>query len=176
MSISTAAGDDGSTELRGGERVAKDAPRIECLGALDELNAFLGDARCTATGNRSKKIIETIQGELFIVAGILARPAGSEIPESTGPDEERITAWVHEFEKELPFRGFIVPGANPAAAKLDIARTVCRRTERRLISLDRLEGIPGQIRRYMNRLSDLLFVLARHEERDGCTNHRENLL
>jgi cob(I)alamin adenosyltransferase len=176
MSISTTAGDDGSTGLRGGERVSKDAPRIECLGALDELNAFLGDARCAVAGNRSKEIIGTIQGELITAAGIVAYPADSEIPESTGPDEGRITAWVHEFEGDLSFRGFIVPGSNPAAAKLDIARTVCRRAERRLVSLDRTEGIPPRIRRYMNRLSDLLFLLARYEERDGGRDHGENPL
>jgi cob(I)alamin adenosyltransferase len=144
------------------------------LGALDELNAFLGDARTAAKKNRTEKLLPEIQKELFLLAGIIADPrkppdsAGlSKTPESAPPpvpDEKRLTAWVRELEEDLPIRGFIIPGSNPASAKLDIARTVCRRAERRLITLNRLEGVSGSVCRYLNRLSDLLFMLARLEE------------
>jgi cob(I)alamin adenosyltransferase len=179
VSIVTAAGDGGTTGLLDGTRVPKDHPRIECLGALDELNAHLGDARCAlaggdlagTTGAKAAEMLKAIQGELFTVAGILAAPAGG--AGGTGadpaaapgpappPGEERLGAWVRELEAAIPIRGFALPGANPLSAKLDIARTVCRRAERRIVSLDRLEGVPAVILRYMNRLSDLLFMLAR---------------
>jgi cob(I)alamin adenosyltransferase len=171
MSISTTAGDDGCTDLLGGERVPKDHPRIECLGTLDELNAFLGDARCAAAEPHTREIIEIIQKELFVLGGILAVPnaaSDSALPDTKqrtgGPlDIQRLGDWVRELEAPLPFQGFAVPGASPSSAKLDIARTVCRRLERRMVTLDRLEEVPGTALAYINRLSDLLFMLARFE-------------
>jgi cob(I)alamin adenosyltransferase len=176
MSISTGLGDDGDTELLLGVRVPKDHPRIEVLGTLDELNAFLGDAKAALPLKPTADIIESVQRDLFAVAGVLAAPGSGDKPDADSPDEngpgavggvigpERLTALVREIEAEHPMRGFSIPGANPASAKLDIARTVCRRAERRLISLARLEGAPPRILRYMNRLSDLLFLLARTAE------------
>jgi cob(I)alamin adenosyltransferase len=176
VSISTLTGDGGETGLLGGVRVPKDHPRIECLGALDELNAFLGDARAAAKKPRTGKLLLEVQKELFLLAGIIAAPdtAASPKPGETAavppgaappvPDDGRLTAWVRELEEARPIRSFVIPGSNPASAKLDIARTVCRRAERRLVSLNRLEGVPDSPCRYLNRLSDLLFMLARFEE------------
>jgi cob(I)alamin adenosyltransferase len=166
VSISTFTGDGGETDLLGGGRVPKDHPRIECLGALDELNTFLGDARTAVKKPRTGTLLLEIQKELFILAGIIAAPDTAEPgkPPAAAPDDERLTAWVRELEETLPVRGFVIPGSNPASAKLDIARTVCRRAERRLVALNRLEGVPGSLFRYLNRLSDLLFMLARFEE------------
>jgi cob(I)alamin adenosyltransferase len=97
------------------------------------------------------------------MAGVLALPASG--PED-GPaiDETWIDGWIAALEGESPVRGFVLPGSNPVSAKLDIARTICRRAERRLAALDRLEGTPPAIRRYLNRLSDLLFLMARAEQ------------
>ncbi|MDR2020084.1 MAG: cob(I)yrinic acid a,c-diamide adenosyltransferase [Treponema sp.] len=169
MSVSTGAGDDGSTGLIGVSfRLSKDHPRIECLGALDELNAFIGDARCTAA-ERTGKILEVVQRDLFVIAGALAG-SGSALP---GP--ERLDVWIGKLEAEAPRTGFAVPGASPPSARLHIARTVCRRAERRLAALIRLEAENGSADAaafppaekfipYMNRLSDLLFLLACSEE------------
>jgi cob(I)alamin adenosyltransferase len=159
MSISTGLGDTGTTGLPGGQRVPKDHPAIECLGALDELSAFLGDARCTIAEERIGNIIKTIQKELITLMGVVAG-----VPAKTAPNEERLSAWVREFERDLPMRAFVVPGANPPSAKLDIARTACRRAERRLATLNRQGDLPEGILPYINRLSDLLFLLARYEE------------
>ncbi|MDR2028952.1 MAG: cob(I)yrinic acid a,c-diamide adenosyltransferase [Treponema sp.] len=169
MSISTRLGDDGTTEIRGGKRFPKDHPRIECLGALDELNAFVGNARCALGRERSGTILERVQRELGTIAGILALPAPAETGAAGAAgaepapeiDETWIDDWIRVFEGEVPFRGFVLPGSNPVSAKLDMARTVCRRAERRLVTLHRLEGTPPSILRYLNRLSDLLFLLAR---------------
>ena len=177
MSISTTCGDDGTTGLFGGGRVPKDHPRIEALGALDELTAFLGDAKCAAVQPRTQEILDTVQREIFVVMGILSSPgddgaadddtgaagttrraegsgaAGDKGSKSAAaPDEARLTAWVRELETDHPMRGFIVPGSCPASAKLDIALTIARRAERRIITLGHTETVRGEVRRYMNRL------------------------
>ncbi|MDR2185017.1 MAG: cob(I)yrinic acid a,c-diamide adenosyltransferase [Treponema sp.] len=166
MSISTGAGDDGNTGLTGAfSRLSKDHPRIECLGVLDELNAFIGDARCTAAEGRTGNILEAVQRDLFVIAGALAGSG------SAPPGPERLNVWVREIEAGVPYRGFVIPGANSPSARLHIARTVCRRAERRLAALARLEAESGSADAarfppaakfipYMNRLSDLLFLLA----------------
>jgi cob(I)alamin adenosyltransferase len=175
MSISTGLGDDGSTQLFAGQFVPKDHPRVEFVGVLDELNSFLGDAKAAAQREQTRAVIETVQKDLFAAPLVLAHPdrepkTGGMLPQGGGIDPERLAALVHELEEKRPMRGFIVPGKNAASAKLDIARTVCRRAERRLIALSREETVPPLLRRYMNRLSDLLFMLARAEEDDGETN------
>ncbi|WP_010259518.1 cob(I)yrinic acid a,c-diamide adenosyltransferase [Treponema primitia] len=159
MSISTGLGDDGSTELFLGTSVPKDHPQVEFIGVLDELNSFLGDAKAAAHLERTKTLIESVQRDLFAAPGLL----GSSKAE-TAIDPEWLTALIHEIEEQYPMRGFIIPGKNPASAKLDIARTVCRRAERRLVTLNRQEPVSPHLLRYMNRLSDLLFMLARSEE------------
>lgn len=175
MSISTKTGDGGETGLIGGRRVTKDHPLLECLGTIDELNAFLGDARAawqSASPPASElcdaklhaitmgKIIIGIQEELFTVSGILAGSGAA------APGEERLSALIGELEAGQPkFTAFRVPGAGPVSAKLHIARTVCRRAERRLVGLDRLGELPEGILPWFNRLSDLLFLLAGQEEK-----------
>jgi cob(I)alamin adenosyltransferase len=170
MSITAKTGDDGYTCLLDGKRLRKDHPIVECLGTLDELNAFLGDAKtalASASGTYISGIITGIQKDLFLVMGVLA---GMPVPEE-GLDEERLNNLIDELESSLPtFSSFAIPGANPASAKIHIARTVCRRAERRLTALDGETGSAGQtmpaeqtraLSRYINRLSDLLFLLAR---------------
>jgi cob(I)alamin adenosyltransferase len=161
MGISTTRGDAGTTGLLSGERVSKDHPRIECLGALDELTAFLGDAKCVALQEHTREIIAAVQEDLLTMMGILAASHSSNM---VVPDEGHIIAWVREIEARHPMRGFVVPGANPSQAKLHIARTVCRRAERRIITLTRTEPVDPAVLHYMNRLSDLLFMLSRLEE------------
>jgi cob(I)alamin adenosyltransferase len=158
MSITTKTGDAGETDLIG-RRLPKDHLLFECLGTLDELNCFLGAAKA-ALKNRpdTAKIIEDIQKELFTLSGILA---GAAIPV---PDDRKLCACITELEsKQKPFRSFALPGANTPSALLHIARTVCRRCERLLVSLNKSGEAPEGILVYINRLSDLLFLLAQGE-------------
>jgi cob(I)alamin adenosyltransferase len=149
-----------STELFAGNFVPKDHPRVEFIGVLDELNSFLGDAKASALREQTKTVVESVQRDLFEAPLLLDSPDGGAL------DPERLTALIRGLEEKYPMRGFIIPGKNTASAKLDIARTVCRRAERRLITLARQEPVPALLRRYINRLSDLLFMLARSEEDD----------
>ena len=159
MSIATRSGDDGYTEIIGGNRLPKNHPIFECLGAFDELNAFLGDAKAALTaGGDAAVIIDSIQNDLIKLMGIIA---GTPLP-AGGIGEDRLDGIIRKLEAEMPpFTSFAVPGANPVSAKLHIARTVCRRAERRLVSLG--GETAAAICPYMNRLSDLLFLLARKE-------------
>ena len=159
MGITTKTGDDGYTDILNNKRLRKDHPIIECLGELDELNAFLGDAKTALDAGPSgvyiSDIISGIQKDLYTIMGILA---GMPVPHE-GIGEERLNNLVNELETSMPpFASFVVPGANPASAKLHIARAVCRRVERRLTAL---EGDIKTVAPYINRLSDLLFLLAR---------------
>ena len=173
MSICTKSGDDGNTELIGGRRVPKDHPLIECLGTIDELNAFLGGVRAalredSAGGdNQTAQIIAGIQKDLFAHSGVLAGGTGSV---SGG---ERLYQLITELEADMPpFSGFTVPGADTVSADIHIARTVCRRTERQLVTLSRAAGIDTGILPYFNRLSDLLFLLARRQEYTKSTGQK----
>jgi len=161
MDITAKTGDDGYTCLLDGKRLRKDSPIIECLGTLDELSAFLGDAKAAlgadanAYGVYISDIITGIQKDLSSIMGLFA---GMPVPEE-GINEEHLNSLINELEASLPpFTSFVVPGANPASAKLHIARAVCRRAERRLTAL---EGKNKAVIPYINRLSDLLFLLAR---------------
>jgi cob(I)alamin adenosyltransferase len=158
MGITAKTGDDGYTGLLNGKRLRKDDPVVECLGTLDELSAFLGDAKAAlgtdSAGIYISDIITGIQKDLFTIMGALA---GMPVPEK-GMNEGRLDSLIDELESGLPpFTSFAVPGANPVSAKLHIARTVCRRAERRLIALN---GEAEPAAQYINRLSDLLFLLA----------------
>jgi len=170
MSISTMTGDDGTTGLFSGERIAKDDLRVECYGTIDELNSFLGDARRAVKTPRAAEIIDTLQRDLFRVAGTLATrgeaPRAQKISaqQIRADDAARATELVHELEAAVPLKGFVIPGSTAASAKLDICRTVCRRAERRIVALARKEPVDADVRRFVNRLSDLLFMLARYEE------------
>jgi len=165
--IYTGGGDGGETGLFGGGRVSKDDIRVEAYGAVDELNAFLGLARTSGLPKDLDALVARLQDELFVLGADLATPADSTArgdrvvrlkegaAQALEPEIDRLDALLP------PLRTFILPGGSPAGAALHLARTVCRRAERRLVTLARKEKIsPGAIV-YLNRLSDLLFVMAR---------------
>lgn len=165
MSIATKTGDDGTTGLWSGERIGKDELRVECYGTVDELNSFLGLARRAVETERAAELIDALQEDLFRVAGALATRGESTYAQPVCEDDvDRITLWVHELEAAVSLSGFVIPGSTEASARLDVCRTVCRRAERRIVALSRREAVDGPTRRFVNRLSDLLFMLARLEE------------
>ena len=177
MKIYTKTGDDGTTGLFGGGRVSKDAPRIEAYGDVDELNTHIGLARTIAEVPPDvDELLGRIQRELFVLGADLATPVEKErknleIPRVTSESVACLEEDIDRFEAELPpLRSFILPGGGPAGAALHVARTVCRRSERRVVSLrEREPEVSEDTLRYLNRLSDLLFVLAR------VVNHRSGL-
>lgn len=165
MSVVTKTGDDGTTGLWSGERIGKDELRVECYGTIDELNSFMGDARRAVKTEKAAACLDEIQEDLFRVAGSLAaRGEVSFVQPVCDEDVERLTGWVYELEKEVALTGFVIPGSTESSAKLDICRTVCRRAERRIVALSRKETVDERTRRYVNRLADALFMLARYEE------------
>jgi cob(I)alamin adenosyltransferase len=167
MKIYTRTGDTGTTGLFGGQRVSKDSARVEAYGSADELNAQLGLVLVVLDDAQLCERIAHVQNELFVLGADLATPqeqikASARVPRLAAEDIARLEAWIDEAERELaPLQAFILPGGSPAAAYLHLARTVCRRTERRVITLEREEQIGEHVRIYLNRLSDLLFVWAR---------------
>jgi ATP:cob(I)alamin adenosyltransferase len=175
MSVTTKTGDEGSTSLWSGERVGKDDLRIECCGAVDELNAFIGDARRAVKTEKAAALLDAVQDDLFGLAGMLATSGGSVYLRPIREDDaERLTAAVRELEKEVPIHGFAIPGSTAASAKLDICRTVCRRAERRAVALARRDKMDPLVLRYLNRLSDALFMAARYEEKsEGALHFRK---
>ena len=168
MKIYTRRGDSGETDLAGGKRVGKDALRVEAYGAVDELNAFVGVA-IVQSDPRWHGVLEAIQRTLFEVGSALATPPDAtqsalSSEGSTEADVSELEAAIDEADEDLPpLRAFVLPGGCPAAAAFHAARTVCRRAERRVVALDRVESISDATLHYLNRLSDLLFVLARAE-------------
>jgi cob(I)alamin adenosyltransferase len=168
MKIYTKTGDAGDTGLFGGGRVGKDDPRVEAYGAVDELNASVGMARAVELMPRVDEVLVPVQRDLFAIGAILATPEPEKMREQLAKariDESRIAqleAAIDAGEAELePLRAFILPGGTPKAAALHVARTVCRRAERRVVTLAREVELPPLAVIYLNRLSDLLFVLAR---------------
>jgi cob(I)alamin adenosyltransferase len=165
--IYTKTGDDGTTGLLGPGRVSKDDLRIEAYGIVDELNAVLGVARAAPEiGLELDRSLGQIQEELFTVGAALADPDPGGPFHSAVPDHfaARLEREIDSAESELPkLENFILPGGSPTAARLHLARTVCRRAERAVVSLGKAPGqhVPEGIVIYLNRLSDLLFVLAR---------------
>ena len=166
MKIYTKTGDDGSTGFLAGRRVSKDDPRVEAYGDVDELNAALGLARALGLDRKADQLTARLQNELFSVGAALADP------NEGGPFHDLIVfghvaaleEMIDILETELtPLTQFILPGGHPAAAQLHCARTVCRRAERQVVRLKRLphEHVPESLLVYLNRLGDLLFVLAR---------------
>jgi cob(I)alamin adenosyltransferase len=166
MKIYTRAGDDGQTGLLGPGRVPKDAPRIEAYGTIDELNAVLGIARALGLDPENDALVGMLQDELFAVGSALADPdpAGPFHATIRAEHTDRLERRIDALEAELsPLRQFILPGGSPGAAQLHLARTVCRRAERIVVALGKCQGehVPDSIVAYLNRLSDLLFVLSR---------------
>ena len=166
MKIYTRTGDGGDTALFDGTRVSKSDSRVSAYGDVDELNAWLGLARAAGLDADVSGMIERIQRDLFALGSRLADPAGRIAERVTkaavlSEDVSRLEGWIDALESELPpLRRFVVPGGTPAAASLHVARTACRRAERAIVALERASLEPELIT-YVNRLSDLLFVMAR---------------
>jgi cob(I)alamin adenosyltransferase len=157
--IYTRTGDDGSTGLGDGRRVAKDDPRVEAIGAVDELNSALGLLATEVLPPDIRPTIADIQHELFDLGGELSIPGRVALQES---QVERLENQLDHLNEPLsPLKEFILPGGCRAAAMTHLARAVCRRAERRVIALARTETVNPVAIRYLNRLSDFLFVLAR---------------
>lgn len=166
--IYTRTGDDGSTGLVGGARVKKTSSKVSAYGDVDELNSQLGVCLSwvndVTRGLISDKVV-TIQNELFDIGAELATPADAHwdgMLKANQQHVERLEHWIDELNEPLtPLKSFILPGGSPLAAQLHVARTVCRRAERSILSLHEEEPVSASIKEYMNRLSDLLFVMAR---------------
>jgi cob(I)alamin adenosyltransferase len=166
MKIYTKTGDSGDTGLFGGPRTSKDAPRIEAYGTVDVLNRVVGIAGAAGLVGPVDELVGRIQNELFAVGAQLATPdPGAHGTLVIGPTHiGALERAIDHYEAGLePLKNFILPGGTPGAAYLHLARTVCRRAERRLVTLVRAsrEPVSGDTVVYLNRLSDLLFVLAR---------------
>lgn len=164
--IYTRTGDQGETGLFHGPRVGKDMPRIEVIGALDELNAILGAARTRSLPDEIDSVVERAQNELFVLGAEVSTPDPTQLgmQRLERRHVEAIEADIDRFSDGLPpLTNFILPGGTPQAADLHLARAVCRRAERRLVTL--LREVPEEVSlillAYLNRLADLLFVLAR---------------
>ncbi|HVT37613.1 MAG TPA: cob(I)yrinic acid a,c-diamide adenosyltransferase [Gemmatimonadaceae bacterium] len=174
--IYTKTGDDGRTGLFGGGRVGKDHARVEAYGDVDELNAFIGSARSVAMMPRIDEILAPVQRDLFAIGALLATPhpdKHKEQLEKARISDQRIAQLeqaIDDGEEELePLKAFILPGGTAKASALHVARTVCRRAERAIIRLQRTDDVPQVVIVYLNRLSDLLFVLARVANRRSGT-------
>ncbi len=172
MKIYTGVGDQGETSLLGGVKIPKNDPRVEAYGNVDELNSFIG--MTIALGNlddQTRSILHEIQNFLFVLGTQLASPSEVERPHGSGTlphvTEEHVK-WVEQLIDDLTehlpdLRSFILPGGHPGAALLHVCRTVCRRTERSVVNLMiQSKARPDVVLKFLNRLSDLFFVLARH--------------
>ncbi|EKP94696.1 cob(I)yrinic acid a,c-diamide adenosyltransferase [Thermaerobacter subterraneus] len=173
MKIYTRTGDAGETGMLGGGRVPKAHPRVEAYGAVDELNAALGWAAALLDGADPAPVIHQLQQECFALGADLAAPPGpareaaTGLPRVTAQQVQALEGLIDRYDAQLPpLRQFILPGGAPAAAALHLARTVARRAERRVAALAAQEEVNPVVLQYLNRLSDLLFVLAR------WVNHR----
>jgi cob(I)alamin adenosyltransferase len=167
MRIYTRTGDKGETGLLGGTRVPKDHLRIEAYGTVDELNSHVGMLRDLCNPHHTDLLL-SIQDKLFEIGSRLASSSEEEaerfkIPMIGEADILALEQAMDAMDQELPvMRGFIIPGGHPMISQAHIARTVCRRAERRVVQLTASDPLPELLVRYLNRLSDLLFVLARH--------------
>lgn len=166
MKIYTKTGDSGSTGLFGGERVDKDDARVDGYGTVDETNAAIGVARAAGLTVEIDAVLAAVQSDLFTLGAELACVPGHEarlkLALLAGPDIERLERAIDAAEEGLaPLTSFVLPGGTPGAAALHAARTACRRAERRVVALRRSSPVRDEVIVYLNRLSDLLFVLAR---------------
>ncbi len=170
MRIYTRTGDGGETALLGGKRVSKADARVSAYGDVDELNAWLGLVRAGPLDSQLSEMLDRIQRDLLAIGSRLADPAGKvtarvEKTSVTPDDVKRLEGWIDLLEDEVPpLRRFILAGGSPAGASLHVARTVCRRAERSVVGLGR-EAVEAELLTYINRLSDLLFVMARAANR-----------
>ncbi len=165
MRIYTRTGDAGETSLFGGGRVPKDDPRVDAYGEVDELNAAIGLARAEGLFDMDE-LAKELQDQLFTVGAVLATPRGTKaaaaIPQVKPEWATRMEQAIDGFDRELPpLSTFILPGGSKAAAALHLARTVCRRAERKVVALARSGEVGPEVVVHLNRLSDLLFTMAR---------------
>lgn len=166
--VYTRTGDEGTTSLVGGRRVSKDSLRVHAYGEVDELNSVLGIARKQSTDPEVREIIRRVQNDLFLVGSELAAPEGVDVPTIGEKRIEEMEATIDRLLEELePLKEFILPGGAGGGPYLHLARAVARRCERAIVRLTEKEGAGGTALKYMNRLSDLLFVLARIENKRG---------
>jgi len=157
--IATRTGDKGTTGLGDGSRIAKDALRVHAMGDVDELNSQIGVLLCEDMPEQMKHELFSIQHDLFDMGGELCIPGYTMI---TDAQVERLDTLLEKYNADLPpLKDFILPGGSRAAAIANVCRTVCRRAERAIVSVGNAETINDAPRQYMNRLSDLLFVLSR---------------
>ncbi len=165
MKIYTKTGDGGETSLFNGERVSKDALRIESYGTVDELNSLLGLCRSLNTVQEVDSRLERIQNDLFVLGTDLASPEGTRSGRVRRLSKEQVTRLEQEIDgidpRLEPLTGFILPGGTRTAATLHVARTICRRAERLAVRLSAAEQVNPHAIVYLNRLSDFLFTLAR---------------
>lgn len=178
-SIVTKTGDNGQTFLLGGQRVPKNHIRVRCYGEVDELNSLLGVAAALTEVSELHNIIDGLQNDLFEMGAVLATaPKGGEVgalPETPFFQElvAKLEQLVKRMEERLPrLQNFILPSGTQAAAFLHLGRTVCRRVERSVVELATVELVSPQVRIYLNRLSDLLFLMARFENQASGVTER----
>ena len=158
--IYTRTGDSGSTGLGDGSRVDKQSLRIECLGSVDEVNCSIGKLLCQSLPDEISAVLTTVQHHLFDLGGELCLPGESLFPQGRS---EWLEQQLDFFNQTLPpLQEFILPGGTIAAAECHMARSICRRAERQLCALHQQEPLNAEVLRYINRLSDLLFVVARY--------------
>lgn len=181
VKIYTRKGDGGQTGIWGGVRLAKDEARVEAIGAVDELNAAIGfaaaaarQAGCFDDGGPLPGLLESVQRDLLVAGTELMAPSrdgsGKDLPRLAGDDTARLEAAIDDLTAALPeLRNFILPGGTEAAARLHLARAECRRAERRITTLRRNEAVSPDVCGYLNRLGDLLFVLARYANHTAGT-------
>jgi cob(I)alamin adenosyltransferase len=166
--IYTRTGDDGTTGLANGSRVAKDSLRIAAIGAVDELNSALGAVLAETIEEDIRACLTDVQHRLFDLGGELAVPDHAVMRDA---QVTRLENWIDRFNAPLPpLKDFILPGGTRAAALTHMARATCRRAERSLVALSRAETVPPVLLRYLNRLSDLLFVAARRVNQGAGVN------
>lgn len=166
--VYTRTGDSGETALAGGQRLPKDAPRVAAYGTVDELNSVLGVCLATGLHDTLATALATIQNELFHLGSDLCMLEEDKqrfpVPQIEARHVEALERAIDQLSEELsPLANFILPGGSPGAAQLHVARTVCRRAERDVVAVAHQEPVGTFAVRYLNRLSDLLFVMARYE-------------
>jgi cob(I)alamin adenosyltransferase len=163
MKAYSGTGDKGETSLYGGTRVEKADPRVEAYGAVDELNSQIGVARAQVKQKKFNQILKEIQRDLWILGGDLASElVTANVPRIGKEQLNRLESVTDELNSGLPLlRRFILPGGSIPGAELHVARAVCRRAERRIVALSKVESINPEVLPYINRLSSFLFVLAR---------------
>lgn len=174
--IYTKTGDSGETGLTGGGRVSKDSARICAYGEVDELNAVLGLCRSFNKDEFLSGVLHRLQRELFDLGADLSTPLDSKVkvPRIESAQTENLEKWIDQIEEKVtPLNNFILPGGENAASALHVARTVCRRAERAMVSLQQTEKINDQALIYVNRLSDLLFMMARYSNKVAGTDEEK---